>query len=498
MVFVKIMIIGIDVGGTNTDAAIVSDEIKTIKLPNDVGIGGVLKEVSKVADLKNEKVVVSTSWPLNLIISKFNEYRTLSLIIPGPGLNYSEYGIILKGYINHRGDVAEEIDEEEVVKIINENKFDNVAISSKFSVRNCYIEDRIFEIVSKYVDRRKIALSHFAGGLNFPARIQTAIVNAKIKETVHRLTDLIVSYAGDFYYFKGDGGIIPYQIALENPSELYNSSPAAVALGARYLTGEENALVVDIGGTSTDFVEIVDGRPRIVEGIDLAGKRTLIRCVDSFSIPFGGDSLVVDGKLVPKSGRPRAFKGQDFTLTDALNCAGCDIGDSRASKIANCDVESVLEQYISVVANTIKDMDCRKIIGTGYLAPYFIPEIAKRVGVEYVIPEHYESANAVGVAVSKISLTLYARIDTEKGFAAYNGEVEDCPFRTGSLPDDEQILDVVTEKIVEIARKFGASDEEVGDVKPIYFNSFTVVRGGMKRGIIADVIVQIEPGIKYA
>jgi len=491
------MIIGIDVGGTNTDAAIVSDEIKTIKLSNDVGIGGILKEISKTADLKNEKVVVSTSWPLNLIISKFSEYQTLSLVIPGPGLNYSEYGVVLKGYINHRGDVVEEIDEVEVERVVEENKFDNVAISSKFSVRNSYIEDRIYEIVKQFVDGKKVTCSHFAGGMNFPARINTTIVNAKIKETVHNLTELIKGYAGDFYYFKGDGGIVPYQIVLENPSELYNSSPAAVALGARYLTGEKDALVVDIGGSSTDFVEIVGGMPRIVEGIDIAGRKTLIRCVDSFSIPFGGDSLVDDGKIRPAYDKSIAFGGKEFTLTDALNCAGYEIGDYRASRAVECDAESVIEQYVSVVSSTIENIGCKKLIGTGYLAPYFIPEIARRVGVKHIIPEHYESANAVGVAVSKISLTLYARIDTEKGFSAYNGIVDDCPFRVGSLPDDEEILEVVTEKVVEIARKFGATDEEVGKVRPIYFNSFTVVRGGMKRGIIADVIVQIEPGIRY-
>ncbi|WP_202320222.1 hydantoinase/oxoprolinase family protein [Archaeoglobus neptunius] len=491
------MIIGIDVGGTNTDAAIVSDEIRTLKVSNEVGIGGVLKEVSKEVDLKNEKVVVSTSWPLNLIISKFSEYHTLSLVIPGPGLNYSDFGIILKGYVNHRGDVVEDIDREEIERVLQENKFDNIAISSKFSVRNGHIEDQILEIARKYADVKKIALSHYAGGMNFPARINTTVVNAKIKETVHNLTELIRSYAGDFYYFKGDGGIVPYQIVLENPSELYNSSPAAVALGARYLTKEEDALVVDIGGTSTDFVELVNGMPRIVEGIDISGRRTLIRCVDSISIPFGGDSLVEDGKLIPRHGKSFAFGGESFTLTDALNCAGNEIGNYRTSRKLECDVESVIDQYVSLAASTVESIGGDTIIGTGYLAPYLIPEIAKRARVRYIIPEHYESANAVGVAVSKISLTLYARIDTEKGFAAYNGNVEDCPFRTASLPDDEQILEKVEEKIVEIARKFGARDEELGSIKPVYFHSFTVVRGGMKRGIIADVVMQIEPGIRY-
>jgi N-methylhydantoinase A/oxoprolinase/acetone carboxylase beta subunit len=446
--------------------------------------------------LIEEKVVVSTSWPLNLIISRFNESRTLSLVVPGPGLNYSDFGWVVKGYVNHRGDVVEDIDEYEIASIFRENSYDNVAISSKFSVRNCYIEDRILEIARNYVEDYRIALSHFAGGMNFPARIHTTVINAKIKETVHKLTELIKAYAGDFYYFKGDGGIVPYQIVLENPSELFNSSPAAVALGARYLTGEENALVIDIGGTSTDFVEIVNGMPKIVEGIDLAGRRTLIRCVDSISIPFGGDSVVENNKLIPVSAKPIAFGGEKFTLTDALNCAGYEIGEYSASRKHECDVESVLEQFVSLAAKTVEEIGCEKIIGTGYLAPYLIPEVAKRVKVDYIIPDHYESANAVGVAVSRVSLTLYARIDTEKGFAAYNGQVEECPFKVGGLPSDEQILEVVTEKIVEIARKFGATEDELGRVRKVYFHSFTVVRGGMKRGIIADVVVQIEPGIK--
>ncbi len=494
------MIIGIDVGGTNTDAAIVSDELKTIKLPNEIGIGGVLKEISKFADLKNEKVVVSTSLPLNLIISKFTEYRTLTLLIPGPGLNYSDYGLILKGYVNHRGDVVENIDEEEITKVIAENTFDNVAVASKFSVRNSVLEERVKEILNRKVPPEKIALSHFVGGMNYPARINTTVVNAKIKETVHKLTELIKSYAGDFYYFKGDGGIVPYRIVLENPSELYNSSPAAVALGASYLTGEKDALVVDIGGTSTDFVQIRNGMPVIVEGIDIAGRKTLIRCVDSFSIPFGGDSVVRDGKLKPERvDKPLAFGGAAFTLTDALNCLGHEIGNYRASRDAGKDVdaEGVVNQFVSVVAENLAQTGAELIIGAGYLAPILIPEIADRAGVKYVVPEHSEAVNAVGVAVSKLSLTLYARYDTEKCFAAYNGIVEECPFRTGSIPEDDEIIEAAKNKIAEIAERFGASEEDVGRIRTIYYSSFVVVRGGIKRGVIADVIVQIEPGIRY-
>ena len=101
----------------------------------------------------------------------------------------------------------------------------------------------------------------------------------------------------------------------------------------------------------------------------------------------------------------------------------------------------------------------------------------------------------MGVAVSKISLTLYARFDTEIGRVTFNGMVEKSPFKQGSLPDDNEFIDAATNKVREVALSYGSPKEEVEDVKVIYFNAYTVVRGGIKRGKIADVIVQIEPGI---
>ncbi|MEM4566553.1 MAG: hydantoinase/oxoprolinase family protein, partial [Archaeoglobaceae archaeon] len=71
---------------------------------------------------------------------------------------------------------------------------------------------------------------------------------------------------------------------------------------------------------------------------------------------------------------------------------------------------------------------------------------------------------------------------------------EKSPFRVGSIPKDEEIIEVVRKKIMEIARNLGA--EEVGDVKVIDFYSFTIVKGNMKRGMIADVTIQIEPGVR--
>lgn len=487
--------IGVDIGGCNLVSAIVAEEISIFKKTALMGIRSLLKELKD--HLNKDKVIVTTSLPINLLVSSFEEMKTLTLLIPGPGLNYSGYGFILKGYVNHRGDVVEKIDEEEVRKIIEREKFQNVAIASKFSVRNPILEEEVKRIVKEKIDEKRIALSYFVGGLNYPARINTTVINAKLKEMVWDLSENIKSEIGDFYYLKGDGAISSYQMVVENPSELYGSTAVASAFGAIFLTGEKNAVVVNIGGISTSLVRIENGKPVIVEGVEIAGKKTLIRCADSISIPLGGNSVIHNGKPKPECGTPAAFGGISFTLTDALNCIGFEIGDSRRSREAGkgFDAQMVIDSFVSMIADNLKAMECDKIIGAGYLAPYLIPEIAKKAEVDYVVPEHSEAICAIGSAVTKISLTLHARYDTEKGIAIYNGVPEKCPFRTGSIPKDEDLIETARKKVLEIAKLSGEKD--IGEIKVINFNSFTIVKGGMKRGVIADLTLQIEPGIKY-
>jgi hypothetical protein len=490
------MVVGIDVGGTNTDAAIVKDDITTIKLPNEQGIEGVLAVISKKVNLKDEKVIVSTSLPLNLVLSKFDEISTLTLLVPGPGLDYSSYGVILRGAVNHRGDVVEDVDVAEIQKILSGLQAENVAIAVKFSVRNPKLEHDIFRLAESYYGETRIALSHHVGGMNYPLRINTTVLNAKIMETVHNLTSNIRAMAGDFFYYKGDGGIIPFSIALRNPSELYNSSSAAVAIGAHYLSRKKDALVVDFGGTTTDFVMLKDGKPEIDESAIIVGKKTLVRCVKSANIPYGGDSPIVDGGLIKgRKDNSLAFGGRYFTITDALNCMGCEIGDYRASRNYPEEFELPLQTYLEMVAEIIKNSRAERVIGTGYLARYMADVLHDTFGIRMEVPLYAESANAIGVAVSRISLTLYARYDFENRKVVYNGEIEGVETLSRNA-DDEEIIAMAEEKLRTMAMQYGADEEDVKDVRILYFNSFDVVRGGIMRGRIADVVIQIEPGIR--
>lgn len=487
--------IGINVGGANNVAAIVSeDEIRIFKKPSELGLGELMKEISHF--LQKERVVVSTSLPINHVLSKFEHLKTLILLIPGPGLNYSRYGVVLKGYVNHRGDVVEKIDENEVKRVLEDGSFSNVAIASKFSVRNPCLEEEVKKIVLQKFSEKKIALSYHVGGLNYPARINTTIINAKIKELVSDLTEELKKHVPRFYYLLGDGSIAIPERVVENPSELYASSAVASAFGAIFLTGVKEGVVVNIGGFSTHLVPVENGKPKFVSNLEILGRQTLIRSVDMVTIPFGGSSIVANGRLEAETSKPIAFGGNEFTLTDAMNCMGCEIGDFKASRKTGekTDYDLAIDQFISLIAKNLREMNAEKIIGAGYLAPYMIPEIARKAKISYVIPKFCEGVRAIGSAVSKISLTLHARFDTEKGVAIYNGVFEKSPFRVGSIPKDEEIIEVVRKKIMEIARNLGA--EEVGDVKVIDFYSFTIVKGNMKRGMIADVTIQIEPGVR--
>ncbi len=493
------MIVGIDVGGTNTDVAFLSDgSLKTYKFPNDIGISRILKHISEKLDIENAKLVVSTSLPVNVIASRFDEIRTLSILFPGPGLNYRPYGAVLRGYVNHRGDLVEDIDEMEIERLLANSGFDAVAISGKFSIRNPEIEHRAFEIAKKYADKRSISLSHHVGSINYPLRINTTVVNSKISREIWDLTEEIRRFKKEFFYYKGDGGFIPWKIAVRNPSELYNSSPAAVALGAYYLSGIDNALVVDIGGTTTDLVELKNGKPVMMLNATVHGMRTHIRCVKSQSIPYGGDSFF-NGKLNPfRKSSPLAFGGNSATLTDLLNAAGNEIGDYQKSRnaVKRDAAEKEIEAYVDTIASAVENYEPRTLIGTGYLAGYLLPEIAERAGKKFILPDHHESANAVGVAVSRISLTVYGRFDTERGVAIFNGELDSEYVEkvSGGMSDDDFIY-LTVNRAREIAERYGACGNDLKDVDVVYFNSFSIVRGGIVRGRIADVVVQIKPGI---
>jgi N-methylhydantoinase A/oxoprolinase/acetone carboxylase beta subunit len=476
------MFTGIDIGGTNTDIAVVGEEISTVKVPNTEGLDRALALVRI-----SGRLAVSTSQPLNLLVTGTGGPVHL-LTIPGVGLMYPG---MVKGMVNHRGDLLEEIDENEVRQAIAAEKADAIAITGKFSVRNPVLEERVAEIARAYYPADRIAVSHHLGGLGFPARMETARINARIMHLVGRITGLVSRQNGNFYYLKGDGGLVTPAIAGKNPSQLYNSSPAAVALGAHYLSGIADACVVDIGGTTTDLVPLQDGLP-LTDEVTIDGRRTFIRSIRSVSLPFGGDSVIEDGLSPRRLGCALAFGGPYPTLTDALNRIGHAIGDdSRSQDLAIPMAEKAVRQYLDAVVSAIREQDPPVLIGTGYLASELIPAISRETGVPAVVPDHAACANAVGVAVSRVSLALHVRADTGRNVLVINGDVQ----RMTETWADEDLIVHSLDLLKRRASALGAPEEDVGDAELVSFRAYDVVRSGARAERIADLTVRIPPGI---
>lgn len=476
------MLIGMDVGGTNTDLAMVEGDISSEKISNARGLREALARIRA-----HGRLAVSTSTPLNHMLTG-SPLKVYTLLIPGPGLFWPG---AVSGAVNHRGDIVESLDPVEIDEALTASQGDALAIAGKFSVRNPAVEEEAASRALRFFSRERIAVSHHLAQLDFPGRVATTRLNAVMKETVISLAGDIRKEKSDFLFFKGDGGLTLPEYAIENPSLLAHSSAAAVAIGAYFLSGVDECMVVDVGGTTTDLVPLEGGKP-IMEGILHEGERTVTTAVSAMSLPFGGDSHICEVLEPRRLGDALAFGGSNPTLTDALNRTGEEIGDFKASGILPHDLASqALEEYYTCASRVISASGAGVLVGTGFLAPYLIPEIARRTGTRFTIPPHHECANAVGVAVSRFSLTLHARFDSARTWAMFNGERQEID----TMGDDEAILEKCREEVRRRALAAGADPRDVGDIDVLHFHSYDVIRGSYRNARIADVVVQIAPGI---
>ncbi len=476
------MFTGIDIGGTNTDIALIDEDIRTIKVPNSKGLDQAMQMAGD-----DGRLVVSTSQPLNAMITG-TAGRIRTITIPGPGL---VYGGAVKGAVGPRGDILEPVDTEEIQNLLKGCRAEGIAIAGKFSVRNPLQEEIVRDIARQFFDEEQIAISAPLGGLNFPARIATTRINAGIKSKVTSLSDKIRKNHQDSLFVTSDGGLCGHDRAIANPSLLYYSSPATVALGAVYLSKKKDCLIVDIGGTTTDLVLINDGKP-ILNTLFVQGKKTLIQAVSADTIPFGGDSCIRDELLQFRSGNARAFGGAEPTLTDALNVLGADIGDtSRSCCLDSQKAEDAYWKYIETLGGIIHHMDPPLIVGAGFLAPYIIPDLADEARVRFYVPDHAGSANAVGAAVSRISISVHAHADSQRGILILNGI--DHPLPIGLSDDD--LLVYTGELIREMARSEGAPSADLHELVTSQYSAYNVVRGGRVQARITDFVIGIAPGI---
>lgn len=389
------MLIGIDVGGTTTDAVLIrnGEVYSTAKVSTEPenllkSLLSALDEVSRgVPPEQLERVVFSTTVITNLIAEDKTDSVAL-LLIPGPGVNPASYvfpdSFYLKGAMDYRGREIQLLDETEIretVSRIQEEGFSRVAIISKFGQRNPSHELRVEEILREMYPSCKVELGHkVSGKLNFPRRAATSMLASATGERYQLFVAEIKkaleerNIKAPVYILKADGGTLPIEKSVELPVETIFSGPAASTIGTLALTPEgQTSVVVDIGGTTTDLALILSGKPLIAsKGAKLGNFLTHVRAFAVSSIAVGGDSIVRvretdDGlKLVTigpeRAGPAYCMGGEEPTPTDALRVLGLiEAGNPERAREAIKTVASSLEKSETEAASLIVDITAEMI-----------------------------------------------------------------------------------------------------------------------------------------
>ncbi|WP_424943452.1 hydantoinase/oxoprolinase N-terminal domain-containing protein [Aliiroseovarius crassostreae] len=313
--------LGVDTGGTYTDAVLIRDETtviaaaKSLTTRHDlaVGVGRAVEAVLHEAQVDPGEVTLaslSTTLATNALIEGQGE-RVGLILIGFVEKDMQRHGladalgddpyVILTGGHDHAGNEAAPLDEDALRTWLSThaNDLSGFAVGAQFATRNTAHERRVSEIIHEVCGKPVSCSHHLSAKLNGPKRALTAVLNARLIGMITRLITRAharlqeLGVDAPLMVVRGDGALISSEFALERPIETILSGPAASIVGARWMTGATDALVSDIGGTTTDVAVLRDGRPAIdPEGARVGPYRTMVEAVAMRTTGLGGDSEV--------------------------------------------------------------------------------------------------------------------------------------------------------------------------------------------------------------
>lgn len=366
------MLLGLDVGGTFTDAVIIDDhrvvataKRRTTKDNLMNGIGEALDAVLEGYDTSNiEQVTLSTTVVTNTIVEEKEQVVDL-YVVTGPGRNVDDIfpvkPIYLQGYTDHRGIVVERTPADAVRGIANmvqtRSGTDLAAVSAKFGVRNPQEELSITEEL-KNIYHAISNGSLLSGSLNFPRRTISAYFNSAVTPvfTVFKknVEDALSArnIVAPLHILKADGGSLPVEHMVSRPVETAFTGPAATVLGLSALgvIGNQHTVALDIGGTTTDISLWKHGRPLMTKnGVSIREYPSAVRSFAVTSVGIGGESVVrlKNGNLTvgpERVGPSVALGGVEPTLGDALIVLGhANYGDFNLASRALQDLADAIQ-----------------------------------------------------------------------------------------------------------------------------------------------------------
>ncbi|GHF38276.1 hydantoinase/oxoprolinase N-terminal domain-containing protein [Seohaeicola zhoushanensis] len=315
------ILLGVDTGGTYTDAVLLRDETeviasaKALTTRHDlaIGVGGAVRAVLEQSGVLPGEIALaslSTTLATNALVE--GQGGRVALVYVGfaegdleaHGLTEVLRGdpsLVLAGGHNHAGAeaVALDLDALDAFLEAQAGKVSAFAVAALFATRNPAHELAVAERIRARTAAPVTCSHQLSARLNGPKRALTAVLNARLVGMIDRLigraqdTLVDLGIGAPMMVVRGDGAMMSAEQARMRPIETILSGPAASLVGARWLTGAETAMVSDIGGTTTDVAMLKDGRPAIdPAGAQVGGMRTMVEAVAMRTTGLGGDSQI--------------------------------------------------------------------------------------------------------------------------------------------------------------------------------------------------------------
>jgi N-methylhydantoinase A/oxoprolinase/acetone carboxylase beta subunit len=486
--------LGVDVGGTNTDAVVLDREDRMIaraKVPTtaDVSTGIALAAAEAVGGLEGDRArithaMLGTTHATNAILERRHLRRVALIRIGAPAT------LAVRPLFGWPDDLRQvvsageaivgggfEFDDREIVPLDIEaiarfagsvaREVESVAIVSVFAAVSPDHELAAAEVVRKELGDIHVSLSHEIGSIGLLERENATVLNAALTGVAR---DVAGAFAGALeacgiqpvmFFAQNDGTLMDLDSALRYPVLTIGSGPANSIRGAAYLTGRRDAIVIDVGGTSADVGVLAGGFPRRSNsGVEIGGIRTNFRMPDLVTIAVGGGTVVVEEggevRVGPTSvgyhltADALVFGGAVPTLTDAAVAAGrLAIGDAgavhgRGDLLARGlrAAEAMLADAVDRVKTSREPRPLIAVGGGSMLVPDTLPGVS-----EIHRPEHFDVANAIGAAIASVSgevdrIAHFTAGGREAALEEVYAEARDRAVAAGASPRHVEIVEL--------------------------------------------------------
>ncbi len=484
-------VIGIDVGGTSTDAVLLHERtvrhyVKTATSADvSSGITAALEALLAMAgpDATGvDAVMLGTTHFTNAIVERRGLTPTAAIRIGLPATAFLEpftdwppdlaaavraRTFMVRGGHEYDGRPIVPFDAaavESAAREIRDAGIRAVAITSVFSPLDATLEERAGQIVREACPEAGVTLSHRLGRIGLLPRENVTILNASLVDLARTTTTAFaeglrrVGIDAPVYLTQNDGTIARMEQAAELPILGVACGPTNSMRGAAFLSGMSNALVVDVGGTTTDIGYLRQGLPRQANRVvEIGGVRTLFQMPDLLSLPLGGGSMLTASPLTigPESvgfrltELGRVFGGDVTTVTDVAVAAGASsLGDPRrVADLPDGLVTDAMAMVRATLENAIDrmkpDAEPRPVIAVGGAA-FLVPDGLAGVGETVRVP-HAAVANAVGAAMAQVSGEsdrVYREVPRDEAIAAATTAAKSDAVAAGADPNTLEIVEV--------------------------------------------------------